>query len=241
MKKKMNKFLCSCAVTPFQGEFLSLPLHRTSQTLLRFPLATAPALNQSARGTVEKANMGDLNHTICLSEPLPFPSRSQLMVPPGRVKIPMAYRTDDRARRVTLCKRKKGLYKKAEELAKLCGVEVPRCKSRCCLTRCCQVSVVIVGDSCKPSQMVATGHGNYSDLPSTYRVFLPPPASPHSHLLQGPHPIQRARHHDSSRDAPGSTRCEGNSENPRVSASGGKCVAPHGSLQERLGEATTRD
>jgi len=74
----------------------------------------------------------------------------------GRVKIPMAYRTDDRARRVTLCKRKKGLYKKAEELAKLCGVEV---------------SVVIVGDSCKPSQMVATGHGNYSDLPSTYRVL----------------------------------------------------------------------
>lgn len=74
----------------------------------------------------------------------------------GRVKIPMAYRTDDRARRVTLCKRKKGLYKKAEELAKLCGVEV---------------SVVIVGDSCKPSQMVATGHGNYTDLPSTYRVL----------------------------------------------------------------------
>jgi len=74
----------------------------------------------------------------------------------GRVKIPMAYRTDDRARRVTLCKRKKGLYKKAEELAKLCGVEV---------------SVVIVGDSCKPSQLVATGHANYTDLPSTYRVL----------------------------------------------------------------------
>merc|ERR1711865_38372 len=34
-----------------------------------------------------------------------------------------------------------------------------------------EVSVVIVGDSCKPSQMVATGHGNYSDLPSTYRVL----------------------------------------------------------------------
>lgn len=74
----------------------------------------------------------------------------------GRVKIPMAYRTDDRARRVTLCKRKKGLYKKAEELAKLCGVEV---------------AVVIVGDGCKPSQMVSTGHGNYTDLPSTYRVL----------------------------------------------------------------------
>lgn len=68
----------------------------------------------------------------------------------------MAYRTDDRARRVTLCKRKKGLYKKAEELAKLCGVDV---------------AVVIVGDGCKPAQMVSTGHGNYSDLPSCYRVL----------------------------------------------------------------------
>eukprot|EP00656_Telonema_subtile_P028684 TRINITY_DN3126_c0_g1_i3.p1 TRINITY_DN3126_c0_g1~~TRINITY_DN3126_c0_g1_i3.p1 ORF type:complete len:315 (-),score=60.51 TRINITY_DN3126_c0_g1_i3:325-1269(-) len=74
----------------------------------------------------------------------------------GRVKIPIAYRTDDRARRVTLCKRKKGLYKKAEELAKLCGVDV---------------AVVIVGDGCKPAQMVSTGHGNYTDLPSTYRVL----------------------------------------------------------------------
>lgn len=68
----------------------------------------------------------------------------------------MAYRTDDRARRVTLCKRKKGLYKKAEELAKLCGVEV---------------AVVIVGDGCKPAQMVATGHANYNDLPTCFRVL----------------------------------------------------------------------
>merc|ERR1712070_530072 len=74
----------------------------------------------------------------------------------GRVKIPMAYRTDDRARRVTLCKRKKGLYKKAEELAKLCGVEV---------------AVVIVGDSCHPSQHVSTGSGEYQDIPSACRVL----------------------------------------------------------------------
>merc|ERR1711977_600607 len=80
------------------------------------------------------------------------PSRASM----GRVKIPMAYRTDDRARRVTLCKRKKGLYKKAEELAKLCGVEV---------------AIVIVGDSCKPAQMVATGHGNYTDLPRAYSLL----------------------------------------------------------------------
>merc|ERR1711959_40757 len=74
----------------------------------------------------------------------------------GRVKVPVTYRTDDRARRVTLCKRKKGLYKKAEELASLCGVEV---------------AVVVVGEKCKPSQMVATGHGLVSDIPSCYRVL----------------------------------------------------------------------
>merc|ERR1711966_493250 len=74
----------------------------------------------------------------------------------GRVKIPIAYRTDDRARRVTLCKRKKGLYKKAEELSKLCGVEV---------------AVVIIGDTCKPSQMVSTGTANYTDIATTYRVL----------------------------------------------------------------------
>jgi len=74
----------------------------------------------------------------------------------GRVKIPLHYRTDSNARRVTLCKRKKGLYKKAEEIAKLCGVEV---------------AVVIVGDTCKPSQYVATGSAEYQDLPSTYRVL----------------------------------------------------------------------
>jgi len=74
----------------------------------------------------------------------------------GRVKIPIEYRNDDRARRVTLCKRKKGLYKKAEELARLCGVEV---------------SVVIIGDTCKPTQLVATGSGNFDDLPNTFRVL----------------------------------------------------------------------
>merc|ERR1712166_8857 len=74
----------------------------------------------------------------------------------GRTRIPMEYRTDDQARRVTLCKRKKGLYKKAEELAQLCGIEV---------------AMVIVGDGCKPAQMVATGSGNYHDIASTYRVM----------------------------------------------------------------------
>merc|ERR1712166_809016 len=74
----------------------------------------------------------------------------------GRTRIPMEYRTDDQARRVTLCKRKKGLYKKAEELAQLCGIEV---------------AMVIVGDGCKPAQMVATGSGNYHDIASTYRAM----------------------------------------------------------------------
>lgn len=74
----------------------------------------------------------------------------------GRVKIPMEYRTDPAARRVTLCKRKRGLYKKAEEIAKLCGVEV---------------CVVIVGDTCKPAQYVATGSGEHTDVISTERVL----------------------------------------------------------------------
>merc|ERR1712046_284614 len=42
----------------------------------------------------------------------------------GRRKIDIAYITDDRVRRVTFCKRKGGLFKKAEDLSKLCGVEI---------------------------------------------------------------------------------------------------------------------
>merc|ERR1711939_814079 len=42
----------------------------------------------------------------------------------GRRKIDIAYLTDDRVRKVTFCKRKGGLFKKADDLSKLCGVEV---------------------------------------------------------------------------------------------------------------------
>eukprot|EP00658_Telonema_sp_P-2_P074018 TRINITY_DN6318_c0_g1_i2.p2 TRINITY_DN6318_c0_g1~~TRINITY_DN6318_c0_g1_i2.p2 ORF type:complete len:132 (+),score=37.83 TRINITY_DN6318_c0_g1_i2:90-485(+) len=64
---------------------------------------------------------------------------------------------DKTSQQQNMCKRKKGLYQKAEELATLCGV---------------QVAVVIVGDGGDdPTQMVATGHGNYEDLPSCYRVL----------------------------------------------------------------------
>merc|ERR1712146_7148 len=49
----------------------------------------------------------------------------------GRRKIDIAYLTDDRVRKVTFCKRKGGLFKNADDLSKLCGVEV---------------AVVIVGD-----------------------------------------------------------------------------------------------
>jgi len=42
----------------------------------------------------------------------------------GRRKIEIAYLNDDRVRKVTFCKRKGGLFKKADDLAKLCGVEV---------------------------------------------------------------------------------------------------------------------
>jgi len=73
-----------------------------------------------------------------------------------KASVPLEYRTDDQARRITLCKRKKGLYKKAEELAQLCGIEVAVC---------------IVGDGCKPAQMVATGSANYHDIASCYRVM----------------------------------------------------------------------
>merc|ERR1712017_69974 len=49
----------------------------------------------------------------------------------GRRKIEMEYIPDDRVRKVTFCKRKGGLFKKADDLAKLCGVEV---------------AVIIIGD-----------------------------------------------------------------------------------------------
>jgi len=42
----------------------------------------------------------------------------------GRRKIDIAYLPDDRVRKVTFCKRKGGLFKKADDLSKLCGVEV---------------------------------------------------------------------------------------------------------------------
>jgi hypothetical protein len=42
----------------------------------------------------------------------------------GRRKIDIQYLQDDRVRKVTFCKRKGGLFKKADDLAKLCGVEV---------------------------------------------------------------------------------------------------------------------
>merc|ERR1711970_198786 len=42
----------------------------------------------------------------------------------GRRKIDIAYLNDDRVRKVTFCKRKGGLFKKADDLSKLCGVEV---------------------------------------------------------------------------------------------------------------------
>jgi len=42
----------------------------------------------------------------------------------GRRKIDIAYLTDDRVRKVTFCKRKGGLFKKADDLSKLCGVEI---------------------------------------------------------------------------------------------------------------------
>merc|ERR1711970_439026 len=42
----------------------------------------------------------------------------------GRRKIDIEYLQEDRVRKVTFCKRKGGLFKKAEDLAVLCGCEV---------------------------------------------------------------------------------------------------------------------
>merc|ERR1712159_615137 len=59
----------------------------------------------------------------------------------GRRKIDIAYLTDDRVRKVTFCKRKGGLFKKADDLSKLCGVEV---------------AVVILQDKGKTSEYAST-------------------------------------------------------------------------------------
>jgi len=42
----------------------------------------------------------------------------------GRKKVKINYIADEKFRRVTYCKRKRGLLKKAMELSLLCGVEV---------------------------------------------------------------------------------------------------------------------
>merc|ERR1712159_784045 len=42
----------------------------------------------------------------------------------GRRQSDIAYLTDERVRKVTFCKRNGGLFKKADDLSKLCGVEV---------------------------------------------------------------------------------------------------------------------
>eukprot|EP00658_Telonema_sp_P-2_P049729 TRINITY_DN37859_c0_g1_i1.p1 TRINITY_DN37859_c0_g1~~TRINITY_DN37859_c0_g1_i1.p1 ORF type:complete len:255 (-),score=50.33 TRINITY_DN37859_c0_g1_i1:128-892(-) len=68
----------------------------------------------------------------------------------------MAYRTDDRARRVTLCKRKKGLYKKALELSTIDNLNV---------------AVVIVGDGCKPAQIVCSPFGKHTEVGACYKVL----------------------------------------------------------------------
>eukprot|EP00656_Telonema_subtile_P057175 TRINITY_DN9346_c0_g1_i1.p1 TRINITY_DN9346_c0_g1~~TRINITY_DN9346_c0_g1_i1.p1 ORF type:complete len:283 (-),score=47.64 TRINITY_DN9346_c0_g1_i1:358-1206(-) len=73
----------------------------------------------------------------------------------GRAAIGTAFREDKTARKVTLSKRKKGIYKKCQELSSLCGVEI---------------SIICVGDYCKPSAYVATPDGPQEDLASTYRV-----------------------------------------------------------------------
>merc|ERR1712054_337944 len=53
----------------------------------------------------------------------------------GRRKIEMEYLTDDRVRKVTFCKRKGGLFKKAQDLSLLCGCEVAvviLCENKTC-------------------------------------------------------------------------------------------------------------
>merc|ERR1712022_106261 len=59
----------------------------------------------------------------------------------GRRKIEMEYLVDDRVRKVTFCKRKGGLFKKADDLSKLTGVEV---------------AVLIVGEGTKTNNFATT-------------------------------------------------------------------------------------
>merc|ERR1711975_202273 len=66
----------------------------------------------------------------------------------GRRKIDIAYLTDDRVRKVTFCKRKGGLFKKADDLSKLCGVEV---------------AVIIVGDK-KTCEYASTDMNRIKDM-----------------------------------------------------------------------------
>lgn len=73
----------------------------------------------------------------------------------GRAAIGTSFREDKTARKVTLSKRKKGIYKKCLELSSLCGVEM---------------AIICVGDYCKPSAFVSTPTGPQEDLASTYRV-----------------------------------------------------------------------
>lgn len=71
----------------------------------------------------------------------------------GRRKIDIEYINDSRVRQVTLCKRRVGLFKKASDLSKLCGVEV---------------AVVIVTDNNKTNEFSTTDVdrvlGRYKDL-----------------------------------------------------------------------------
>merc|ERR1711907_595552 len=73
----------------------------------------------------------------------------------GRAAIGTAFREDKTARKVTLSKRKKGIYKKCQELSQLCGVHM---------------AIICVGDYCKPSSYVTTPEGPKEDLAGTYHV-----------------------------------------------------------------------
>lgn len=74
----------------------------------------------------------------------------------GRAAIGTAFREDKTARKVTLSKRKKGIYKKCQELAQLCAVEI---------------AVMCVGQFSKPSSFVATPEGpKEADLSAVAKV-----------------------------------------------------------------------
>jgi len=77
----------------------------------------------------------------------------------GRRKIDIAYITDDRVRKVTFCKRKGGLFKKAEDLSKLCGVEI---------------AVVIIGDK-KTSEFASTDMNRILERYKDMQMGLPGP------------------------------------------------------------------